>query len=321
MRKKYFRQLTENRRCFIIHNDLDGLLSWLFLEKFGFRLGGVYDNRTLYLVEGVSLEDCFGVDLDLFLPGVPTLGHHFTLFSHENHVNPNVIFGVTDVEQYQNLNDFMYPPRYCYKCPLPTILLLYWLTGDPIPSHSEGSVWLLYTDSLFRSYGKYKHNVAAWLKELGLQDLLENLSSKRLMDSVSQCAEKISLLENRLSGRGVKMSEKRPFPQCSFKPLELPLLTPFIRDLQQTLQIEHRIIIPDDLTTAFEGYSYEFYLNDKVHHALRVKSLNEEMISHGVTCQTTVKCTFFHELDSVSDDELLRSRTPNCLRKSIQQGL
>lgn len=247
VQQRYFERMISNKKNFIINNDLDGILSWLFLEKKGFPIGGIYNNKDIYLRDGIDAEECSGVDMDLFIPSVPSLGHHFVLFSHEDLVNPNSIFGITDREQYQSLRDYQEPPRYDLKCPLSTILLLYWLTGEPLPENKKARDWLLYADSLFVSYRKYKPNVKSWLMASGLESLISDLESRDHLQRMRECASKIQHFGRNVRGRGFNIRKNRLYPQASFRPLDLPLLQPLINFLERDFQFLHEIQIPEDI--------------------------------------------------------------------------
>jgi hypothetical protein len=306
--------ITKGKQYFITHNDLDGILSWLFLEKRGYKLGGVFNMNDLYLRDDIELEDCFAVDLDISLPGITSVGHHFLLFNNEDNWNPNAIWGVSDSQQFQTLNDYMRVPRFNQKCPLPTILLLHHLTKTPLPKGSFARSWFLYADGLYSSYTRYKTNVKNWLKEFEFDCLIDDLDSLELGKTIEAICAIIKHQSSRMTGRGFTPTKCNPYPQSTFKPLEIELLSPFLQTLKQLVfQSNHHISIPD-MTTYMEGHYYQFYMNDVVYNRLQEKYRLGQIISQGLVYSNVVSATLTQPLNEQEDLELLRARTPRCVR-------
>lgn len=151
----------------VLGDDLDSLLSGMYLHRrFGWKVVGVYCKyRRLWQVEpsAVFREKLlsgryFAVDLDLYHPAIPSLGHHIIelnsgeeLPGHTHSLNPNSIRGLSIHEQYTR------------KYPLATIHFLLWLFEEKQPSiGSQLLAWL--ADSAFINAQHYRDNVEDWVQ-------------------------------------------------------------------------------------------------------------------------------------------------------------
>lgn len=151
----------------LIGDDLDSLLSAMFLHQtFGWPVAGVYNRYTkLWHVHeaGVFREKLnsgkfFAVDLDIYHPAVPSLGHHIIaldkdedLPGHSHSLNPNA------------LREFSVRQGFARKYPLSTIHFLWWLLeGKNLSPGAEKLVWL--ADSTFINAQHYRDNVEEWVQ-------------------------------------------------------------------------------------------------------------------------------------------------------------
>lgn len=270
--------------------------------------------NNVYLKDGLELDECFAVDLDISLPGIPSIGHHFLLFYNDNNWNPNTKYGISDPKQFQSLNDYMRAPRFKQKCPLPTILLLHHLTRVPLPQSPLARAVYLYADGLHYSYNCYKNNVKTWLKEFHFDSLIQDLESSTLESHMLTIRSLVQNQAIRMSGRGFKVTKRTTNPQANFKPLEIDLLLPFLQTLQDLLfQNKTSISIPD-VSTFLEGYYCQFHMNDIVYKKLQEMYKKGQMISHGLVYSNVVSTTLTTPLNEQSDMELLRARTPRCVK-------
>ena len=149
---------------------------------------------------------------------------------------------------------------------------------------------------------------------VGFESLIEDLTSPNRESILLQVRSLIQTDCSLLSGRGFSITEKKPFPQCTFKPLEISHLSSFLQNLQQILfQGKLEIEIPD-ISTYMECCYYQFHLNDWVFKILNEKHKKGELVSHGVVSSDKVSATFVTPLCEVDDIHLLRSRTLRCIK-------
>ncbi len=150
----------------LIGDDLDSLLSAMFLhQKFGWPVTGIYCQYTRIWHTGpvaAFREKLFSgkyiaVDLDIYHPGVPGLGHHIIsmtgdeeLPGHSHSLNPNALKGFSVMRNFSR------------KYPLATIHFLLWLFEESSLSPEAASlVWL--ADSAFINAQHYRDNVTEWV--------------------------------------------------------------------------------------------------------------------------------------------------------------
>lgn len=151
----------------IIGDDLDSLLSALYLHhRYGWPVVAAYCQYTrlwhlgkradfLHLMESGRL--C-AVDLDLYSPTLPNIGHHILhLREHDgdlpgltHSLNPNSLRGLSIMQGFRS------------KYPLATIHLLLWLLEEkPLPPPAEQVLWL--ADSTYINAQHYTQNVTDWV--------------------------------------------------------------------------------------------------------------------------------------------------------------
>jgi len=279
-------------RPLIIHNDLDGLLSYLFLREKGYELAGVYDLETLYMKPGVRPADCLAVDLDISHPLIPSIGHHFLLFSAESHINMNMLFGVSTPE---NVSERM-KRAFVSKCPVPTALFLHWLTGTPLPADPLRQAWLVYADSLHESYRKYAPNVTRWLLAMGYGEILHRLSSDTYAPHFRHIVDVLSRF-------GFSPTTQKPFPQCRFSPSRLPSLLPFLQVLAREMGFRSVDNLPA-VQPRLQGARYSLRFHPGVFEALGRKFREWELLSHSLVYHDQVEVTLLVPLSEQSDPVL-----------------
>lgn len=166
----------------IIHNDIDALLCAGFLGEYAKmnNIVGMYDTRIFYLKEDIPdkefkkqsyLKECIGVDLDLTIEGMRTLGHHMTGI-----IRQGVSYNVNDI--FNSLDNVAKGSTiYREKYPLNEIIFLYSLFGMQ-PQTDEEIALLVYADSVFTSYRDHMPNVRNWLKKLNQTKILDALDNR-----------------------------------------------------------------------------------------------------------------------------------------------
>lgn len=270
-------------RPILTHNDLDGLLSWLFLRQWEVPLVGLYDLQTIYLTTGVSLDEVLAIDLDLSHPKIPSIGHHFTLFQHPHQINMNRMVGL-DLPQFRS------------KCPVPTVLILHWMTQTPLPASPTQRAWLAYADGLHESYARYTKNVTAWLRMMGFEDLLADLQSGRL-------APFIEAIRVQLAALGWRGTTKRPYPQCRFRPAQFQALQPLI-DLLTTEMGYPTVPSLPSWTPVLQGSRYSLQFTPLTSHLIEQKFQQHDLLSHGLIYHNHLEVTLLTPLSPEKDKEL-----------------
>lgn len=146
---------------FIIHDDLDGIVSGLIFQHYNkdYKFNGVYDLSTFYLNERLGRNDV-GVDLDI--NHMKCYGHHICPIENPLSENPNKIF----------LNDFY--NEYFEKCPLNTALILAHKYDMPITNLRQIAL-LVYCDGFNHYFKKYTDNCKKWLERFNMQCITEAL--------------------------------------------------------------------------------------------------------------------------------------------------
>ncbi|MFB6187910.1 MAG: hypothetical protein ABEI86_13740 [Halobacteriaceae archaeon] len=154
---------TEGKEM-IIGSDIDAIMSAAFLSEYldWEPIGFYTDFENLYTKPGVSTDDVVNavwVDLDIYHPDIPSIGHHILNFrlndeipGHDNSLNPNLLRG-------------MYHGNFQRKYPLGTIHFLTWLYE--VPETTTETQQLLYwvPDSTWingQSH-RFRENVRDWL--------------------------------------------------------------------------------------------------------------------------------------------------------------
>jgi hypothetical protein len=171
----------ENIDGMIIGNDLDSLLSACLLKtKFGWDVSGIYDYVSLWYSEENSnfMEKLLsgryiGVDLDIYHPNIPSIGHHIleldsgsNLPGHRLTLNPNFIRGI-------GVKDFK------RKYPLGTVHFLIWLFDiEDLSQDVMYLVWLADSSFINGQSHRFRDNVTEWINNFLSGNLLENSLEK-----------------------------------------------------------------------------------------------------------------------------------------------
>lgn len=197
---------------FIIHNDIDGIISGMFLHNKGAEICGVYDLYSFNTTKKEYInnaEQLIGIDLDLNYRDMRCFGHHIVADLNKNGFNIN---------NFMNL-DISIKDYFTQKCPLNTIILLYSLF-DLKPKNDREIAMLVYPDSVIKNYltPAYKENVINWLKILKQEEIINALENRIdiLLDIISQeIVNKIKDVFPHKSNHLQNLNNnKRVFPQC-----------------------------------------------------------------------------------------------------------
>lgn len=194
----------------ITNNDGDGIASMLFLLNHPLTrekavMKGLYTLDKLFLEnksDKYLVKDMVGIDLEMQIKGMHCLGHHMNITYNPNSLNANDLFGVSEdlLKNFQS------------KCPLNTLILLYWLF-DEKPKNDREIAFLVYWDSVIWNYQEYRANATEWLKALEMNEILEALQNRRenLMKIIQ--TEILPLTNPFRTGY-----EKSKLPQCNITP-------------------------------------------------------------------------------------------------------
>ena len=194
----------------ITNNDGDGIASILFLLNHPLTKGktvmkGIYTLDKLYLTnkfDKVNIKNMVGIDLEMQIKGMYCVGHHMNITYNPNSLNANDLFGVSE--------DLLF--NFHNKCPLNTLILLYWLFNVK-PKNDQEIAFLIYWDSVIYNYQKYRPNVVQWLKALKMDEILDALENRKefLMNIIKK--EILPITNSFKTGY-----EKSKLPQCNIVP-------------------------------------------------------------------------------------------------------
>jgi hypothetical protein len=179
----------------VIGDDLDSLLSAMYLQaRFGWPVVGVYCRYTfLWHVPDeatfrrkVAEGRYVGIDLDVFHPTLPSVGHHILVgegrLAEGPHrapsLNPNTLRGLSVQAGFQE------------KYPLATIHFLWWLFGEnPMLPKTMRLMWL--ADSAWINAQRYRPNVTDWVTQyLRVPAFLDHLLAVQTVHFEQVMAEK-----------------------------------------------------------------------------------------------------------------------------------
>ncbi|MCC6279108.1 MAG: hypothetical protein IT262_00805 [Saprospiraceae bacterium] len=177
----------------LIGDDLDSLLSALYLHRqFGWQVKAVYCRYTNIWYTGsfdtfqqqLYSGRLFAVDLDIYHPSIPSLGHHVIaldradeLPGHTHSLNPNALRGWSIQQHFRR------------KYPLATIHFLRWLFDDrEATPNAELLTWL--ADSSYINAQQYRENVEEWVTHFcplpAFADMLPKLQTMDFEQSLQE---------------------------------------------------------------------------------------------------------------------------------------
>lgn len=269
--------LMEKDQPMVIHNDLDGLLSGMFMKNhLNWNVVGVYDLETLYLSDDFDgeLEDICFVDLDVCYENMKSIGHHVigSTTINKNHVNVNNLWNITE-------------SSYTEKYPLSTIVFLYWLYEVPLPQDETQLLYLLHADSTLKNLRTYQSNGRDWLQKLNLTSLLKEVNSSNFREQVEfvvapntygnnkQCSYKV------VDGKAKLKSTKKDIQQ-------------YIYELCEIFEFEP-MTLPTDMNTVRNFVRLEFDLNfNSLDMVIESIIKEKKLFSYSLKYRKTLNITF-----------------------------
>ena len=263
----------------LIGDDLDSLLSAMILHRrFGWPVKAVYckyahiwyNEAPEAFAQQLYSGRLFAVDLDIYHPAVPSLGHHMIAWNdgdalpgHSHTLNPNALRGFTATRDYRR------------KYPLATVHFLQWLLEETLAT--EGAhllTWL--ADSAYINAQRYQKNVEEWIVNyLSLPGFVDALPGLQTLDFERAMQEKIlsPLSANTLcrSGRSACRSRHLGLSgfQCQFENPHLQnSLIQKLLDLLSDLSGWPRLPFPETFGLQQEGQRREVRLSEIRHAGL-----------------------------------------------------
>ena len=281
----------------IANNDGDGISSALFLLNHERTKGkavvkGLYTLNKLYLTDKSDrhrLKEMVGIDLEMQIKGMHCIGHHMNISCNPQSVNANDLFGISD-NLFENFHS---------KCPLNTLILLYWLFGER-PKNDREIAFLVYWDSVVYNYDMYRRNVTRWLEYLQMDDILDALKNRNeTIKSIIQ-NEILPVTETFKTGY-----EKSGLPQCSLVPVYDKTNRKFYfpkhprrKSIHTVLNLARRMMGWDvsEFPTVFsyrENYVYTTLLIDKNFHDFKeqIAPIQDRFVSSAVTSKQNFRIT------------------------------
>ena len=166
-----FPWIIEKKQKCILSPDSDGFLCGLFMTSLlDWDVSGFYDGKVLLIRDGLNVEDCVFLDMDVNRATIRSMGHHMVVYnkrlghgnmSYENCIQPNIF------RNFDGKNDFQ------RKYPFGTIHLLLGILQnsrliDQLPANA---IWpLLFTDGTWNNLFGYTENCLDWIEYLGITD-------------------------------------------------------------------------------------------------------------------------------------------------------
>jgi hypothetical protein len=162
--------VTPSQKC-ILSPDSDGFLCGLFMTALlNWEVSGFYDGKILLIRDGLNIEQCIFLDMDVNRPNVRSMGHHMVLynkriehpnFTYQNCIQPNLL------RNYDGNTDFQ------KKYPFGTIHLLLGLLqhAGVLSSLPDRAIWpLLFTDGTWNNLFGYTENCLDWIEYLKINN-------------------------------------------------------------------------------------------------------------------------------------------------------
>jgi len=281
----------------IANNDGDGIASTLFLlnhplTKERTVMKGIYTLDKLYLVNKADkyhIKDMVGIDLEMQIKGMHCIGHHMNINYNPNSLNFNDLFGVSEniLSNFQN------------KCPLNTLILLYWLF-DEKPKNDKEIAFLVYWDSVIWNHQQYHDNVVQWLKTLKMDEILDALENRR--ESLMNIIENEILPITNAFETGY---EKSKLPQCNITPYYNHKRKVFYYPLDNSSKSLSKILNLMNKIMGWKtsGFKTKFYFRDNyiyttftveeefLHFKKQLENIQDKFISSAITSKQNFRVT------------------------------
>lgn len=132
---------------------------------------------VLYVDPAIDLRECVWVDLDIYDPDCPSVGHHILrpgptdrIPGHRSSVNPNLLRGIDQTD-------------FTHKYPLGTIHFLLWLHDARVKNKRACTLLLWLADSAWINAQIYRANVRTWLSAwLPVPELIDTFDQTATSD-------------------------------------------------------------------------------------------------------------------------------------------
>lgn len=175
----------------MIHSDLDGVLSGLYLHhKYGIKIGGFfevnsseYNHSKIYCVER-KLKNYIYLDLAITHKDCFVIDHHSQYLYGENNIN------CVKYTPYAELNKWNFPK----KNPTGNILWMLYLLNENLDKYTyEQKLLLCIADSFHTNYHKYKDNCKRWLKYFDMECLIEVLENPSMFQDANRIIKQLHI--------------------------------------------------------------------------------------------------------------------------------
>lgn len=305
----------------VIHTDIDGILSGLYLLNKGAKIVGMYDLERFHFIDNESkknLKNHIYIDLDIDYKEVKSFGHHINARLNKNSFNLNHVFNLdADLEKL-----------FSNKCPLNTIILLYALY-DEKPKTDEEIALMVYADSVILNYEKYTENMTNWLRLLGQDEILDALENrievlyKIIEEKIKPTLERSYSLNNHKQNLN---GDVRKFPQCNnlidfkkktfvndisvifelskeilnFESEGFPLIFPenekFVKNYRMVYNAEKELYEKENITINFERSLTKDFQR-------AIKEVKEHFVSHSFTYSNALQVTLNKDVEMTFDEK------------------
>lgn len=150
----------------MISADYDGLICAAFLHQhLNWRLSGYYDLENLWISAFAEQnnKDLIWVDLNILPVQGKAVGGHIINYGEGNpkgfksSCNPNILAGIS-------------ADSFDKKFPLSTVLFLFWLYKNPLPTEFKALALLLHADAGWLKIQSYPENCRSWFEILANYD-------------------------------------------------------------------------------------------------------------------------------------------------------
>lgn len=169
--------VTERNRKMILGPDSDGFLCGLFATNYlGATIAGYYDGKVLIIKEGLSVDDCVFLDVEINRANTPSLGNHLVTYNtrithqhyhYDNCIQPNILRGFDGKKDFQR------------KYPFGSIHLYLGILchAGVVTNLPPQAIWpLLFADGVWNNLFGYTENCLDWIKYMQIDSPLHILN-------------------------------------------------------------------------------------------------------------------------------------------------
>ncbi len=166
-----FPWITERDRNVILGPDSDGFLCGLFATHYlGAKVVGYYDGKVLVIKDGLSVNDCIFLDVEINRANVPSLGNHLVTYNnrithqhyhYDNCIQPNIFRGFDGKKDFQR------------KYPFGAIHLYLGILHHAgiVTNLPPQAIWpLLFADGVWNNLFGYTENCLDWIKYMQIDN-------------------------------------------------------------------------------------------------------------------------------------------------------